>query len=104
MMILPVGICMPHAKVMMQMLQTENDREVVDEVKDEDSRKVKSADADLMSQIPKPKLVACSTDGNDITHVSQTTKASKVLKKYKVAIPEECPTCGKYFRANSVLR
>ena len=75
----------------MQILQPENDRDVVDDVKEEDSRETKSAEADVMSQIPKPKFVACSILGNDITDVSQTAKASIVLKKYKVAIQEECP-------------
>ena len=75
----------------MQILQPENDREAVDDVRDDDSRKLKSAEADVMSQMPKPKFVACSTLGNDITEVSQTAKASIVLKEYNVAIQEECP-------------
>ena len=55
MMILPVWICMPQVKMMMQMLQTENDREVVDDVKAGDSRKVKSSEAEVISQILKPR-------------------------------------------------
>ena len=56
MMMLPVWICMPHAKAMMKMLIAENDREVVDDVKAEDSPKAESAEAELIRQIPKPKL------------------------------------------------
>ena len=72
------------------MRQPENDREVVDDVKDEDSQ-MKSAEAEFISQIPKPKNVACSIDADDKTEVSKTVKASTVLKKHKVALQEEYP-------------
>ena len=52
-------------------------------IKKEDSRKVKSAEADVMSQIPKPKFVACSVVGKERIEVSQTAKASIVLKNIK---------------------
>ena len=59
MMICPVLICMPHANVMMQMLQPSNDLEEEDVASDEDSRIVKSAVADVMIQMPNPKIEAC---------------------------------------------
>ena len=59
----------------MQMRQTQND-EVVDGVKEEDSRKVKSHEVYVINQKPKLKILACSVDGNDRKDVSQTTEAS----------------------------
>ena len=50
-MILPVWICMPHAKVMIQLLQHEDDREVVDDAKVDDSREAKPAKADMYEPI-----------------------------------------------------
>ena len=49
----PVWICMPHAKVMMQIRQPANDVEEDDVANDEDSRKVKSTLPDVIEQIPK---------------------------------------------------
>ena len=72
---------MPHRMVMMRMLQPGNDLEVVDDVIAGDSRKVKSAEAEVISQRSKHNLVACLIRGNDIIEVSQTTKASMALKK-----------------------
>ena len=46
---LPIWICSPHAGVMTQRLKLENDREVVDDVGAEDSREVKSVEAEMMS-------------------------------------------------------
>ena len=60
---------------------TEKDRLEFNDVKDEDSQKVQTAEADVMSKIPKPKFIDCSIDGNDITDVPQIAKTSKVLKK-----------------------
>ena len=80
-MTLPVWICMPHATAMVQILQSENDREAVVDVKLDDAQKVKSTEADVMSQIPKPKFDDCSIDGNDETEVLQTIKASIILQK-----------------------
>ena len=80
MIICPVWICMPHARVMMQIWQPANDLDEVDVAKDDDSRKVKSALADVLSQIPKPRFVACSILGKVIAVVSQTAKASIGLK------------------------
>ena len=54
------------------MWQPENDRELVDDVEDQDSRKLKSAEANAMSQIPKPKFVACSVLGKDITNFTNS--------------------------------
>ena len=93
MIICPVWICIPQARVMMQIRQPTNDLDEVDVAKDEDSRKVKSAFADVISQIPKPRFVACSILGKVIAVVSQTAKASMGLKKYNVAMHEGCPIC-----------
>ena len=54
---------------------------------------MKSALADVISQIPKPRFVACSILGKVIAVVSQTAKASIGLKKYNVAMQERCPIC-----------
>ena len=54
MMISTVWICMPHAKIIMQMLKPDTHREVVDDVTAEDAKKVKSAEGDVINQTPKP--------------------------------------------------
>ena len=54
---------------------------------------MKSALAVEMSQIPKPKFVACSILGKVLAVVSQRAKASIGLKKYSVAMQEGCPIC-----------
>ena len=71
---------MPDVKFMVQKLKSENDRQVVDDVEDEDSRKVKLAQAGLLNQKPKFLFVTGSTDGSDIKEVSQLTKVTKVVK------------------------
>ena len=80
MIICPVWICMPHARVMMRKWQPTIDLDEVDVAKDDDSRKLKSALADVMSQIPKPRFVACSKLGKVRAVVSQTASASIGLK------------------------
>ena len=80
MIICPVWICIPQARVMMQIWQPSNDLEEDDVANDDDSRKVKSALADVMSQIPKPRFVACSILGEAIAVVSQTAQATIGLK------------------------
>ena len=64
----------------MQTRQPANDLED-DDVANDDSRKVKATLADVISQIPKPRFVACSKLGEVIAVVSQTAKASIRLKK-----------------------
>ena len=105
MMICPVWICMPHARVMIQLRQPTTDLEHDDVANGDDSRKVKSALADVTSQIPKPRFVACSINGKVIAVVSQTANASMGLKKIERRTARgvsylrwEC------FGANSVLR
>ena len=61
-------------------MTTTNDLDEVDVAKDIDSRKLKSALADVISQVPKPRFVACSILGKMIAVVSQTAKASIGLK------------------------
>ena len=68
---------MPHGDATMQTFQPENDREVLSDVKAQDSRKVESAEVDLRSQKPKSVFVNCSLDGIDITEVSQTAAFGK---------------------------
>ena len=51
-----------------------------DVAKDDDSRKVKSAFVDVISQIPKSRFLACAILGILIAVVSQTAKASEGLK------------------------
>ena len=65
----------------MQISQPANDLEDDDVANEEDSRKLKSALADLISQIPKPRFVACSILGKVIAVVSQTARTSMGLKK-----------------------
>ena len=60
----------------MQRLQPSNDLEEEDVASDEDSRNMKSAVADVRSQMPNPTFVACSMLGRGIATVSQTAKAS----------------------------
>ena len=50
---------------------------------------MKSALADVINQIPKPKVVACSIVGEVIAAVSQTAN----VKKYNVALQEGCLIC-----------
>ena len=76
MIICPVWICIPHANVIMQILQPSNDLEERDVARDEDSQKVKSAVADVTSHMPNRKFLACSILGRGIAIVSQTAKAS----------------------------
>ena len=57
-MICPVWICMPQARVVMQTLQLTNDLEDDDVANDDDLQKVKSALADVICQIPKSIFVA----------------------------------------------
>ena len=65
----------------MQIWQPANDRDEKNVAKDDDSREVKSALADVISQITKPRVVNCSILGQVIAVVSKTAKASKGLKK-----------------------
>ena len=74
----------------MQISQPANDLEDDDVANEEDSRKLKSALADLISQIPKPRFVACSILGKVIAVVSQRARTSMGLKK-NVAMQEGCP-------------
>ena len=104
MMMLPVWICMPHAKIMVQILQPENDRQLVVDDAAENSRKAKSAEADVISQTLEPKFVACSMLGNDITEVQQTAKTSIVIKKHKLAIRRVSYLGWRNFGANLLLR
>ena len=69
-----------HMLFMVQKLKSENDRQVIDDVKDEDSRKVKLAQAGLLNKKPKFPFAAGSTDGSDIREVSQFTKITKVVR------------------------
>ena len=77
----------------MQIRQSANDRIDDDVTKDDDSRKVKSALAEVISQIPKRMFVACSILSKVIAVVSQTARATIGLKKYNVALREGCPIC-----------
>ena len=63
---------MPHLRLMLQIKQPTNDQENDDVASEDDSRKVKSALADIKSQIPKPRLLACSILGKMKAVVSQT--------------------------------
>ena len=76
MMICPMWICIPQARVMMQIWQPVKDLDEIDVAKDDDSRKVKPALADVICQIPTPRFVACSILGKVIAVVSQTASAS----------------------------
>ena len=58
-------MCQPLSKVLMQLLQTQDVREVVDDGKTEDSQEVKSAEAAMMRKTPKHKFVARSKLGHD---------------------------------------
>ena len=78
---------------MMQISQPANDPEEDNVANDDQSRKVRSAFADVISQIPKPRFVACSILGKVTEVISQTASASKGLKKYDVAMQEGCPIC-----------
>ena len=80
MIICPVWVFIPHTRVMMQIWQPTKDLEEDDVAKDDDSRNVKSALADVISQIPKPRFVACSILSKVIAVVSQTASASIALK------------------------
>ena len=87
----PAWKCIPYAKVMTQMLEPGSDREEVVDVRDEALQKVKSAKADMLSQIPNRNLVECSIDIIYLREVSKRAKASTVLKKYQIAMQKECP-------------
>ena len=89
----------------MQISQPANDLEDDDVANEEDSRKVKSALADLISQIPKPRFVACSILGKVIAVVSQTARASMGPKKMKRCNARRMSYLSREsFGANSVLR
>ena len=66
--------------MMMQIRQPANDLQEDDVPNDDDSRKVKSALADVINPTPKPRFVACSKLGKVIVVVSQTANASIGLK------------------------
>ena len=105
MIICPVWICMPHAMVIMQIRQPTNDLDEVDVAKDDDSRKVKPALADVISQIPKPRFVGCSILGKVRAVVSQTASASIGLKKIQCCNARRVSYLRwENFGANLVLR
>ena len=87
----------------MQIPQPANDLEDDDVANEDDSRKMKSALADLISQIPKPRFVACSILGKVIAVVSQTAKTSMGLKK-RCNARRMSYLSKESFGANSVLR
>ena len=65
----------------MQIWQPAKDLEEDAVANDDDLQKFKPALVDEISQIPKPRIVACSILGNVIAVVSQTARASIGLKK-----------------------
>ena len=88
----------------MQISQPANDLEDDDVANEDDSRKKKSALADLISQIPKPRFVACSILGKVIAVVSQTARTSMGLKIKRCNARRMSYPSRESFGANSVLR
>ena len=52
---------------------------------------MKSSEADVISQTPKPKFVAASVEDKETREVSQTQRASTDEPKNRVAMHEDCP-------------
>ena len=64
---------------------------------------MKSSEADVISQIPKPKFLTCSVDGKRTTELSQTERASIEESKNKVASVFRHAQCPISVEKNSVL-